>query len=223
MLISTQCTSVSLFKGILKEYSDDCYYHISTVKKGRGRGLMDKNELKDDIKNALEDLKDDYKTYAYKHENLQDINSNKADIPKSMMMTELWHCSRHSDSEIKRASEDSLEKYFSKTELEKIGIPKRSYKANSRNADGYALFKVLFPQIAGFVIGCAVARICTFGFVGYMIMGIIFAFLVGVHKSTYDDQITLKYAVIKNIVLILIEIALILLIAGIYGIIYIMG
>ncbi|MCM1506244.1 MAG: hypothetical protein NC177_03785 [Ruminococcus flavefaciens] len=182
---------------------------------------MDKNELKNDIKNALEDLKDDYTNYAQKYDDFQDINSNKADLPKNLMMTELWHYSAHSDSEYKRASEDSLEKHFSKDELEKMGIHSR--KASSEYADGYALFKVLFPHIAGFVIGCAVARICTFGFAGYMIFGVIFAFLVGVHKSTYDDQITLKYAVIKNIVLIVIEIVIILLFAGIYGIIYMTG
>lgn len=178
---------------------------------------MNKNELKDDIKNALTDLKDDYRLYASRgYEDLNDINNNKMDVPKNLMMTELCRYSEH--SEMKRTSP---EKYFSGTELEKIGIPKRSY--NTENAFRYALFKMIFPQIAGFVIGCAVARFMTLGFVGYMIMGIIFAFLVGVHKSTYNDQISLKYAVIKNIVLMLIEIAVILLIAGIYGIIYLAG
>lgn len=194
---------------------------LSTVKKGRGRGLMDKNELKNDIKNALEDIRDDYTTYTQRYDNLCDINSNKTDTPKSIMMTELWHYSAHSDSEYKKASENSLKKHFSKDELEKMGIHSR--KAKSENADGYALFKVLFPHIAGFVIGCAIARICTFGFIGYMIFGVIFAFLVGVHKSTYNDKITLRYAVIKNIVLIVIEIAVVLLFAGIYGIIYMIG
>ena len=192
---------------------------LSTVKKGRGRGIMDKNELKDDIKNALNGLKDDYKLYATRgYEEIQDINNNKIDTPKNFMMTELCRYSEH--SEMKRTSP---EKYFSKIELEKMGIPERSDKANSRNASGYAVFKMLFPQIAGFAIGCAFARICTFGFIGYMIFGVIFAFLVGVHKSTYNDKISLKYAVIKNIVFMLIEFALILLFAGIYGIIYLIG
>ncbi|MDE6539836.1 MAG: hypothetical protein K2K66_06565 [Ruminococcus sp.] len=180
---------------------------------------MDKNELKDDIKNALNDLKDDYRLYASRgYEDIQDINNNKIDLPKNLMMTELWHYSEH--SEIKRTSP---EKYFSRTELEKMGIPVHSHKTSSKNADGYAIFKMLFPQIAGFAIGCAFARILTFGFIGYVIMGVIFAFLVGVHKSTYNDQISLKYAVIKNIVFMLIEIMLVLLFAGIYGIIYLIG
>ncbi|MDE6665992.1 MAG: hypothetical protein K2K14_07420 [Ruminococcus sp.] len=179
---------------------------------------MNKNELKDDIKNALNDLKDDYTTYAQRDENFQDINNDKIDLPKSLIMTELWHYSEH--SEIKRTSP---EKYFSKTELEKMGIPTQSHNARNGNANGYALFKIVFPQIAGFIIGCAFARMFNFAFVGYVIMGIIFAFLVGIHKSTYDDKIALKYAVIKNIVLMVIEIALILLCAGIYGIIYMMG
>ena len=150
---------------------------------------MNKNKLKDDIKNALTDLKDDYRLYESRYDDFSEKNSP--------------------------------EKYFSGTELEKIGIPKRSY--NTENAFRYAMFKMIFPQISGFVIGCAVARFMTLGFIGYMIMGIIFAFLVGVHKSTYNDRISLKYAVIKNIVLMLIEIAVILLFAGIYGIIYLMG
>ncbi|MDE6671386.1 MAG: hypothetical protein K2K16_04235 [Ruminococcus sp.] len=180
---------------------------------------MNKNELKDDIKNALTDLKDDYRLYASRgYEEIQDINNNKMDLPKNLMMTELCRYSEH--SEMKRTSP---EKYFSKTELEKMGIPTQAHNESKGNAGGYALFKLLFPHIAGFVIGCAVARFMTLGFVGYMIMGIIFAFLVGVHKSTYNDRISLKYAVIKNIVLMLIEIAVILLFAGIYGIIYLMG
>ncbi|MDE6678975.1 MAG: hypothetical protein K2K02_08025 [Ruminococcus sp.] len=191
---------------------------LSTVKKGWGRGLMDKNELKDDIKNVLDDLKDDYTTYSERYEEWLEINNNKTELPKNLMMTELWHYSKH--SEMKRTSP---KKYFSKTELEKMGIPTKSRNAGNGNADGYALFKILFPHIAGFVIGCAVARFMTSGFIGYIIMGVIFAFLVGVHKSTYDDQITLKYAVIKNIVLILIEVAVIMIFAGIYGIIYMMN
>ncbi len=195
------------------------YYHVSTVKERAGQGtFMNKNELKGDIKNALEDIKDDYRLYASRgYEDIQDIN-NKIDLPKNLMMTELWHYSEH--SEIKRTSP---EKYFSKTELEKMGIPTQSRNASKGNADGYALFKLLFPHIAGFVIGCAFARMFNFAFVGYVIMGIIFAFLVGVHKSTYNDKIALKYAVIKNIVLMIIEIALILLCVGIYGIIYMIG
>ena len=176
---------------------------------------MNKNKLKDDIKNALTDLKDDFTTYSERYEDINDIKSNRIDLPTSSLLTDTNISSKD--------KKDSLEKHFSKTELEKMGIQKRSTKSHDRKALGYAVFKMLFPHIAGFVIGCAFARLLTFGFIGYVIMGIIFAFLVGLHKSTYNDQISLKYAVIKNIVLMLIEIAIILLIAGIYGIIYIMG
>ena len=158
---------------------------------------MNKNEFKDDIKNALQDLKDDYKTYEYKcNENLQDLQNDKT---------------------------SNLKKYFSKSELEKMGISNNFNTANDENAFRYAVFKLFFPHIAGAVIGCAIGRMFELGLIGYVIMGVIFAFLVGVHKSTYDDQITLKYAVIKNIVLITIEIIFILLIFGIGGIIYMMG
>ena len=175
---------------------------------------MDKNELKDD-----------YKLYASRgYEEIQDINNNKIDTPKNLLMTELYNYPERSNPESERSNrQTSLERHFSKVELEKMGIPTQPCTTSSENATGYAVFKMLFPHIAGFVIGCAVARILTLGFTGYVITGIIFAFLVGVHKSTYNDQISLKYAVIKNIVLILIEFALILLFAGIYGIIYLIG
>ncbi len=124
---------------------------------------MNKNELKDDIKNAVEDIHDDFDIY------------------------------RTRDYTDREASPE------------------------------YAVMRIVLPQIFGIIIGCAIARMFNFAFIGYLITGIIFAFLVGVHKSTYNDKISLKYAVIKNIVLILIEFALVLLIAGIYGIIYIMG
>lgn len=183
---------------------------------------MNKNELKDDIKNALEDLRDDYITYAQRFEELQDINNDKADLPKSLIMTQICNYPERLRPEIKKARERaSLEKHFPKSVVDELDIPKRSEPKGYLS--GFAGFKILFPQIAGFVIGCAVARFFHFGLAGYIIMGIIFAFLVGVHKSTYDDKISLKYAVIKNIVLILIEFVLVMLFAGIYGIIYMTG
>lgn len=183
---------------------------------------MNKNELKDDIKNALEDLKDDYTTYTQRYEDLQEISSNKTDLPKSMIMTQICNYPERLRPETKKARERaSLEKHFPKSVVDKLDIPERSEPKGYLS--GFAGFKILFPQIAGFVIGCAFARMFNFGFIGYVITGIIFAFLVGVHKSTYDDKISLRYAVIKNIVLILAEFALVLLIAGIYGIIYMTG
>ncbi|MDE5584260.1 MAG: hypothetical protein K2J08_11235 [Ruminococcus sp.] len=183
---------------------------------------MNKNELKDDIKNALEDLKDDYTIYAQRCEDLQEIENNKLDIPKSLMMTQMYNFPERLHYETRKARERaSLEKHFPKSVIDELDIPKDSKPKNYLS--GFALFKVLFPHIAGFIVGCAFARMFNFASVGYVIMGIIFAFIVGVHKSTYDDKIALKYAVIKNIVLMLVEIALILLCAGIYGIIYMIG
>lgn len=183
---------------------------------------MNKNELKDDIKNALDDLYDDYTTYAQRYEDFQDINSNKTDLPKSLIMTQICNYPERLHPETKKARERaSLEKHFSKDVVDKLDIPKRSEP--KKYLSGFAIWKVLFPQIAGFVIGCAFARMFNFGFIGYMIMGVIFAFLVGVHKSTYNDKISLKYAVIKNIVLMLIEFALILLCFIFGGIIYMIG
>lgn len=185
---------------------------------------MNKNELKDDIKNALEDLKDDYTTYSQRYEDLQDMNTNKLDIPKSLLMTELYNFPERLRPETERAKKRaSLEKHFSKTELEKMNIQDYYGQKNDRSyISGFAGFQVIFPHIAGIIIGCAFARMFNFAFIGYVIMGIICAFLVGVHKSTYSDKIALKYAVIKNIVLMVIEIILCLLFFVVGGIIYMM-
>lgn len=125
---------------------------------------MNKNELKDNIKNAVEDIHDDFNIYST-----------------------------------------------------------RDYTDREASPEEYAIMRIVLPHIFGIIIGCAVARMFEFVFIGYIITGIIFAFLVGVHKSTYSDKITLKYAVIKNIVLMFIEIALILLCFIFYGIIYVAG
>lgn len=125
---------------------------------------MNKNELKDDIKNAVEDIRDDFDIYRT-----------------------------------------------------------RDYTNREATPEEYAVMRIVLPQIFGIIIGCAVARFFHFGLAGYIITGVIFAFLVGLHKSTYNDKISLKYAVIKNIVLILIEFVSVMLFAGIYGIIYMTG
>ncbi|MDE6834496.1 MAG: hypothetical protein K2J39_09685, partial [Ruminococcus sp.] len=126
---------------------------------------MNKNKLKDDIKNAFADLKDDFTTYSERYEDINDIKSNRIDLPTSNLLTDM--------NVSYKDKKDSLEKHFSKTELEKMGVQKRSSKSHDRKATGYALLKMLFPQIAGFVIGCAVARFMMLKFVGYVIMGII--------------------------------------------------
>lgn len=117
---------------------------------------MDKNELKDDIKNAIEDIWDDYKSYQQKYK----FETNGA------------------------------------------------YQRPSAPKD-YAGMKLNFPHAVGLVIGCAMARLFRLNIIGYILSMLFFAFLVGVHKSTYNDKISLKYAVIKNIILLLRLLALI--------------
>ena len=83
---------------------------------------MNKNELKDDIKNAVEDIHDDFNIYST-----------------------------------------------------------RDYTDREASPEEYAIMRIVLPHIFGIIIGCAVARMFEFVFIGYIITGIIFAFLVGVH------------------------------------------
>lgn len=110
-------------------------------------------------------------------------------------------------NELKNAIEDIYDDFK---------IYRTRYYTNKSDSTKFAVILLLLPHILGIVIGCAFARLFNLKFVGYIISCAIFALLVGIHKSTYDDKISLKYAIIKNIVLISIEIIS----ASIYVMIY---
>lgn len=72
---------------------------------------------------------------------------------------------------------------------------------NRGTSEGDAWFKMMIPHLIGFGIGLAVARLFGCKFVGYIIFGVIFAYLTGVYKSHEFDKISWKYAFIKNALL----------------------
>lgn len=72
---------------------------------------------------------------------------------------------------------------------------------NRGTPEGDAWFKMMIPHLIGFGIGLAVARLFSCKFVGYIIFGLIFAYLTGVYKSHTSDRISWKYAFIKNALL----------------------
>ncbi|MDE5945880.1 MAG: hypothetical protein K2G63_01035, partial [Oscillospiraceae bacterium] len=66
---------------------------------------------------------------------------------------------------------------------------------------GYALFKIMKPQLLGMILGFAIARIFHSGFYGYLIFGIIFAFLTGTWSNHEFNNLDWKYSLWKNFVL----------------------
>jgi len=76
-----------------------------------------------------------------------------------------------------------------------------NYIGNRGTPESSAWTKMFIPHMLGMVLGFAVARLFHTGFAGYAVFGFIFAFLAGVWKSYEHDRITLKYAIVKNILL----------------------
>lgn len=66
---------------------------------------------------------------------------------------------------------------------------------------GYALFKMMKSQLVGLILGFAVARMFHSGFWGYIILGIIFAFLIGTWSNHEFNNLDWKYSLWKNFVL----------------------
>ncbi|MCM1133272.1 MAG: hypothetical protein NC340_07340 [Ruminococcus flavefaciens] len=68
---------------------------------------------------------------------------------------------------------------------------------------GGGFLKILLPNLAGFVVGLAFARL--FGFSGiapYLISGAVFAVAVGTLQHTIFGGMNLKSAVIRNIIIV---------------------
>lgn len=66
-----------------------------------------------------------------------------------------------------------------------------------RNNNGGFLLTIL-PNVAGFIVGCAVARLFVLSGVFYLIFGIIFAVAGGTYFSVAKEGISLKYAIIRH-------------------------
>lgn len=76
-----------------------------------------------------------------------------------------------------------------------------NYIGSRSTPEGDAWFKMMIPHLIGFGIGLAVARLFGCKFIGYIVFGLIFAYLTGVYKSHAFDRISWKYAFIKNALL----------------------
>lgn len=71
-----------------------------------------------------------------------------------------------------------------------------------RNGEGYGFFKIALPNLIGFLVGLAVARLFQSNTAGYFILGIIFAVGIGTLEHTLFGGMNLKAAVIRNIIMV---------------------
>ncbi|MDE6788084.1 MAG: hypothetical protein K2J47_02020 [Ruminococcus sp.] len=88
------------------------------------------------------------------------------------------------------------------TEQERINQSAKDMGARKPEQGG-GLIKVALPNIIGFFVGLAFARL--FGFSGravYLISGIVFAVAVGTLEHTVFGGMSLKSAVIRNIIMV---------------------
>ena len=73
----------------------------------------------------------------------------------------------------------------------------------SRGAAGASFFKTFLPNIAGFLVGLAFTRLLGFEGIAYLILGIIGAMGIGILNSVLFQGISLKYAVVRHVIIVL--------------------
>ena len=69
------------------------------------------------------------------------------------------------------------------------------------NQTSGAYFQILIPNIIGFVVGLAIARLINMDFSGYIALGTLCALIGGVYKSVSYDKVSLKPAIVRNVLL----------------------
>ena len=79
--------------------------------------------------------------------------------------------------------------------LRDAGDPFPRYRARRSNVGFWAL---LVPNIIGFVVGLAITRFLGLHGAAYVIIGAICAFAAGTYKSVAFDKIALKFALVRN-------------------------
>lgn len=84
------------------------------------------------------------------------------------------------------------------------------YRGRRRGGAGFWI--MLIPQIIGFVGGLAAARLFHLDGSAYIPIGAIFALAFGTYKSVSYDKISLVPAIIRNVIIMLIFCALLLIV-----------
>lgn len=68
---------------------------------------------------------------------------------------------------------------------------------------GGGLMKIALPNLIGFIVGLAFARLLVFsGIIPYLISGTIFAVAVGTLEHTVFGGMSLKSAIVRNIIIV---------------------
>lgn len=84
------------------------------------------------------------------------------------------------------------------SDLRESGSFRPHYRARK---DNLGMFVILLPQLIGFVVGLAFARLFELPGGGYLVLGAICAFAAGTYKSVSFDKISLKPALVRNAII----------------------
>ncbi len=76
------------------------------------------------------------------------------------------------------------------------------FASRKKNPSAFAVKELFAPNFWGMILGFATARLFHMDFGGYIFFGIVFAFLEGILKSCLLDDKALKYALVKNTLLV---------------------
>lgn len=79
--------------------------------------------------------------------------------------------------------------------LRDVGDPFPRYRARRSNVGFWA---ILVPNIIGFVVGLAITRFLGLHGAAYIVIGAICAFAAGTYKSVAFDKIALRFALVRN-------------------------
>ena len=71
-----------------------------------------------------------------------------------------------------------------------------------KSAASLSFFKTFLPNFAGYIVGIAVSRLMGLEGIADVIFGIIGAVGIGVLESTVFDGISLKYAIIRHVIIV---------------------
>jgi len=88
----------------------------------------------------------------------------------------------------------------SRTKHESFGL--RIFCVKKKNPPAFAIKELFAPNFWGMIFGFAIARLFHMDFGGYIFLGTVFAFLIGVLKSCLLDDKALKNALVKNTLLV---------------------
>ena len=167
---------------------------------------------KSEIKEIIDDIKTDIDINEQNQNELHDSLSNSKFQTLKNILGDI-----NADIEINKQRQDEFSRNYVRPKYE-IKLP-----SMGRRGSNYGIMPIIAPQICGFVLGLAVARLFDGNIFAYIIFGIVTALAVGIWKSMFFDKIEFKYAVIRNIIIMFIPLAVMLAFLALYGIFGIIG